>query len=368
MLFLGLAAPVARAQEVQGWRLHQTPHFLLYTVDGSPGARDLPRVAEQLERLHTQVLNPLRLPPAQIIYPLYPSVDRFRADWWLFATLGHGDLVHGWGAVYDGDLDTLTPYGVTRAAVTHAFPRAIPFLRWGLGDALADRAAGADPHQHLRALAAAGQPLPDLPALLAPSDFGRALPVSYPVAVSFAAFLLETYGPARVADFVERVAYRYFDFGESFPAEFGTSLAAAEREWRRHVASDARSDRLDLPAYFAVTRFIYRTSLAGSPARLMLEPQGAVVVTEAFRAALPLRRLDVRTAQAHLETAERADEQAERRQRLTTGTVRALIGALVVSPILLAVGWLLWPTVRAHVADSRRRKAVARRKPATGAQ
>lgn len=360
---LDVAALSLHAQPVQGWRLHSTPHFLLYTVQGTPGARDVGRIAEQLEHLHAQVLAPLRLPPTQIIYPLYPSVEQFRTDWWQFATLGYGDLVHAWGTVYEGDPEALTPYGVTRAAASHAFPRAIPFLRWGLGDALGDRAAGVNPHRHLRALVTAGGGLPEITSIVAPADFGQALPASYPVAVSFMAFLIESYGPERTASFVDRVAYRYYDVEELFGLHFGAPLAAAEQTWRERIAAAGRVDALDLPAYFAATRFVYRTSLAGNPGRLLLEPQGAVVVTEAFRAALPLRRLQLRTALKHVETGRRADERAEHRQRRTTSTVRGILGALVVAPIVLAVGWLIWPGVRARLAGKTtgRRRAVGSR-------
>lgn len=357
LLCLGIAGAAA-AQPVEGWRLHATSHFALYVVEGTAGARDAAQVGAQLEHLYAQVLAPLRMPPATIIVPLYPSARRFHADWWQFATLGHGDLVHAWGDVYEGG-GSIPPYMVTRAAVADAYPRAIPLLRWGFGDALGDRAAGVDSHRHVRALLASGRAVPEILSIVAPSDFGDALPVSYPVAVSFMAFLLDTYGPARTAAFVNRVEFRYYEFSELFEAAFGAPLSAAEAAWRRQVNA-AGAPPLDLSTYLAVTRFVYRTTLAGSPSRLMLEPQGAVVVTEAMAAVLPLRRLDLETAAARMAAAERADEEAERRQRLTTGTARGAIAALVVAPILFAVGWLIWPAVRARLADAKRRKPVAR--------
>lgn len=346
---LSLTTQVA-AQDVAGWRLHRTSHFLLYTVDGSPGARDVDGIAARLEQIHALVLAPLGLPPVEIIYPLYPSAEQFQRDWWKFAAQGYGDLVHGWGLVYDGDPATIEPYEVTRAVVTHAFPRAIPLLRWGLADALSDRAAGVNAHRHVRALTEAGQQLPGLRAIIAPSDFGQALPESYPMAVSFVAYLLDAYGLSRTAEFVDRASYRYFDFPELFATHFGTPFTSAEAAWRQRVTTAPAPGPLDLRSYFSATRFVYRTSLAGSPARLLLGPRGAVIVTEAFRTAVPLRRLDLGKAVAHVEAAERAAAEAERKHYLTTTAVRALIGLLVVTPILLAVGWLLWPTIRAYRA------------------
>jgi hypothetical protein len=105
--------------------------------------------------------------------------------------------------------------------------------------------------------------------------------------------------------------------------------------------------------YLAVTQFVYRTTLAGSPGRELLEPEGATVVDEALRAVLPLRRIDIAQAAAHMETAFAAEERADRRQRFTTTTARGLIGLLILAPILLAVGWLAWPSVRARLAERR---------------
>lgn len=356
MIALACAAGPASAQEVKGWRLYRTEHVLVYAVDGTPGARQAAQVAEQLEQLHTEILQPLGFPPGNFIYPLYPSKERFYADWWLFATIGHGDQVYAWGTVYDGDRGLVNPYLMMRAAVAHAFPRSIPLLRWGLGDALGDRAAGVDPHRHLRALVAAGNPVPDLLSIAAPSDFGAALPASYPVAVSFMAYLLDTYGPARTAQFVERVEYRYYDFAELFRAAFGVPLRDAEAAWRRRAA-DGSAEALDRHTYLAVTRFVYRTTLAGSPARLMLEPVGATVVTEAFRSIVPLRQLNLQAASAHMATADRAEEEADRKQRLTTSTARGAIAAVIVAPILLAVGLLVWPAIRAKLADRKQRQS-----------
>jgi hypothetical protein len=358
LALLGVRPRVAIAQDVPGWRLHETPHFLIYTVDGTPGARDLEQVTADLELIHRDVLSPLRLPPAKLVYPLYPSLEQFARDWWYFATLGYGDIVHAWGTIYTGDSRDVTPYTITRSAVSDAFPRAIPLLRWGFGEALGDRAAGVDAHAPLRAIAVSAGQVPALHTILAPSDFGNALPASYPAAVSFVAFLMERYGPAETARFVERVSYQYFDFDILFVRHFAESVDTVEAAWRDRVQR-APAQVLDLPRYLAAHRFVYRVTLAGNPGRRMLLPDGPVVVAEAFRAVEQLRRLDLAGLERRMETAQQATRTAERRERRVELTLRSVLYAVVATPLLLAVGWLLWPTVRGWLAE--RRAAVGRR-------
>ncbi|HEY6101836.1 MAG TPA: hypothetical protein VI007_01280 [bacterium] len=359
VLMLTGALPVAsRAQDVPGWRLRETAHFLIYVVEGTAGARDVEQIAAALERLHQQVLTPLRLPPTKLVYPLYPSLERFTRDWWHFATLGYGDVVHAWGTIYTGDPREVTPYTVTRSAVADAFPRAIPLLRWGLGDALGDRAAGVDAHRHLKTILESGGQVPILRSILAPSDFGDALPGSYPAAVSLMALLLERHGLEQTAGFVDLVSYRYFDFDKLFMRHFGETVDAAEVAWRDRVRR-AEGSPVDLNAYYAASRFVYRVTLAGNPARRMLQPDGPVVVTEAFRAAELLRRLDLRGVSARMDAAQQATATAERGERRTDFTLRALLYVVVAAPLLLAAGWLLWPSVRGWLAG--RRAAVGRR-------
>ncbi len=178
--------------------------------------------------------------------------------------------------------------------------------------------------------------------------------MSYPVAVSFMAHLLQTYGIAQTAAFVAEVEFRYYDVEPLFEARFGTSFDAAERQWRA-AAGRGPVAALDVPTYLAVTQFVYRTTLAGSPSRVLLEPEGATVVDEAFRAILPLRRLAVAQAASHMEVAFAAVELADRRSRLQTTTARGVIGLLVIAPILAAIGLLIWPWLRARRAERRRR-------------
>ena len=339
-----LSSP-ANAQDVPGWGRHETPHFLIYTLEGTPGARHVEQIAADLELLHREVLTPLHLPPAKLVYPLYPSLDRFASDWWHFATLGYGDVVHAWGTIYTGDTRELTPYTVTRSVVADAFPRAIPLLRWGLGEALGDRFAGVDPHAHLAMITASGGEVPALHAMLAPSDFGDALPASFPAAVSFMAFLMERYGLAHTARFVDVVSFQYFDFDTLFVRHFAESVETVEAAWRARAAR-AGGRRMDLNAYFSGSRFIYRVTLAGNPGRRMLLPDGPVVVSEAFRAVEQLRRLDLAGVEARIEAAQRATASAERGERRTELALRSIIYAVVATPLLLAVGWLLWPSVR----------------------
>lgn len=357
LVLAGLRAAAATAQEITGWRLRETPHFLIYTVDGTPGGRDVEQLAADLELLHREVLTPLRLPPARLVYPLYPSLERFARDWWHFATLGYGDIVHAWGTVYTGDSREVTPYTVTRAAVADAFPRAIPLLRWGVGEALGDRAAGVDAHAHLQAILRAGGAVPALHSILAPSDFGAALPASYPAAVSFMTFLMERYGPAQTSGFVDLVSYRYFDFDTLFVRHFGESADTAEAAWRDRLAR-APAPALDLGAYFAASRFVYRITLAGNPGRRMLLPDGPVVVAEAFLAVDQLRRLDLAGVGRRMEAAQRATAAAERGERRVVLTLRSIIYVAVATPLVLAAGWLLWPSLRGWLWS--RREAAGR--------
>jgi hypothetical protein len=329
---------------LEAWRLHPTPHFLVYALPGTPGARDIAQIAADLELIYGAVIAPLGLAPVRLVYPLYPGLERFGADWWYFATMGYGDVVHAWGTVYTGDSRALTPYTVTRAVVADAFPRAIPLLRWGVGDALGDRAAGVDPHAHLKAVA--GDAVPPIAQILAPSDFGDRLPLSYPAAVSFLAFLLDRYGLARTAAFADRVSFRYFDFADLFAAHFGEPLPAVERAWRRRVAAAPAAPRVDSEAYAEAARFVYRVTLAGNPGRRMLLPDGPVVVSEALAAVDPLRRLDLAAVEAHLARARQATARAERSERRTAWWLRGLVGGVVLTPVLLALTWLLWPAIR----------------------
>lgn len=358
LLLVGGRPAAITAQDVPGWRLHETAHYLIYTVDGTPGARDVEQVAAGLERIHRDVLTPLRLPPTKLVYPLYPSLESFARDWWHFATLGYGDIVHAWGTIYTGDSREVPPYTVTRSAVSDAFPRAIPLLRWGFGEALGDRAAGVDAHAPLKAILVSGGHPPVLRSILAPSDFGTALPASYPAAVSFMAFLMERYGLAETARFAELVSYQYFDFDMLFVRHFAESVDAVEAAWGDRVQR-APPQTVDLNAYFAANRFIYRITLAGNPGRRMLLPDGPVVVAEAFRAVEQLRRLDLAGVERRMDTAQRATAAAERGEQRTELTLRGVIYAVVAAPLLLAIGWLLWPSLRGWLAG--RRAAVGGR-------
>ncbi len=103
----------------------------------------------------------------------------------------------------------------------------------------------------------------------------------------------------------------------------------------------------------------YRVTLAGNPGRRMLLPDGPVVVSEAFRAVEDLRRLDMAALARRLEAAQRATARAERGEQRTELTLRSIIYAVVATPLLLAIGWLLWPVVRGWLSG--RRAAVSRR-------
>jgi len=350
----GLFARPVGGQEVPGWRVHPQGSFLIYTVDGTPGARDVVDIAAQLSDLHARSLAPLHLPPTTIQYPLYPSVERFQTDWWQFAVLASGDVIYGWGTVYDGRSGRVSPYVVTRAMVAHAFPRAIPLLKWGLGDALGDRVIGIDSHRGVRVLLEGGVPIPMIEAIVAPFGFGEALPASYPVAVSFVAFLLDDYGLARTAAFVDTVAARYYDFAPIFEAHFGSPLAAAEQRWRQRL-NHGDAVGVDPQTYLRDLQIVTRTTLAANPSRTMLRPGGAVIVWEAFQAIMPLRAMDLRAAETHLEAIRVAETRATEDTRRTALAVRGGFWVVVLAPIALAIGWLMWPSVRARLAERSRR-------------
>lgn len=350
LLALGPAFPPgagAQAPAFEAWRLHETPHFMIYTLPGTPGVRDLAQISADLELIYTEVIGPLGLPLSHLVYPLYPSLERFAQDWWHFATMGYGDVVHAWGTIYTGDNRALIPYTVTRAVISDAFPRAIPLLRWGLGEALGDRAAGVDPHAHLKAVAPRSRL--GVSAILAPTDFGDRLPMSYPTAVSFMAFLLERYGLPETAAFAELVSFRYFDFADLFASHFDEPLAVVEQAWEARVSSADRRPPVDAEGYLEGTRFVYRVTLAGNPGRRMLLPDGPVVVSEAIAAIDPLRRLNLRAVRGHMERARAATARAERSERWTERGLRAVVYVLALAPVLFAVGWLLWPALRSRL-------------------
>src|SRR3990172_703016 len=130
-----------------------------------------------------------------------------------------------------------------------------------------------------------------------------------------------------------------------FVRHFAESVDTDEAAWRDRVQR-TRPQTLDLNMYFAASRFIYRITLAGNPGRRMLLPDGPVVVSEAFRAVGQLRRLDLAGVERRMDTAQRATAAAERGEQRTELALRSVIYAVVAAPLLLAIGWLLWPSVR----------------------
>ncbi len=361
IVVLGVIATPTGAQEVAAWQVHPQGNFLIYVVPGTPGARDASQIGAQLGRLYTQVLAPLQLPPATLLYPLYPTRDRFQQDWWQFALgaygeivqgdLIQGDVVYAWGTVYDGRPGQVSPYVVTRATVAHAFPRTIPLLKWGLADALGDRVVGIDSHRGVRALLSAGVPLPALRAIVSPFAFGQALPASYPVAVSFVAFLLDRYGLARTAALVNAVEYRYYEFPALLEKHFATSLEAEERTWRQRL-TEGEDPRVDAQRYLRSLEFVYRTTLAADPRRTMLRPEGAAVLSEGFEAIAPLRALELPAVEAHERAVRAAEAAAQRERQLVAFATRGAFWLLILAPIAVAVGWLVWPSIRARLTGS----------------
>lgn len=325
-----------------------TPHLWLYVVPGTPGARDAAMVAQALEPMVARLSGALG-GPGRVVYPLYPSVEVFAREWWRFAAPQPADAVHGWGAVYTGDPGVLSPYPVARALAAAALAQAVPLLRWGWADAMADRELGVDPHRHVAALRATGRALPAVERILPPADFGQALPWSYPVAVSFVADLVDRFGPRATAQFARAVGYRYFDLPDLFRQTFGISVGEAAASWHERVLR-VPAQPVDAHAYAAASRLAYRVGLARSPAAVMLEPAGAEVVVLAAAATVALRRLDLEQAAELAERARRAQEREVARQARRTLAARGLLVVLATTPVVLAALWLLWPAVRGRLA------------------
>lgn len=347
---------MAQDGDIAGWRPHPYGHFILYVAEGTPGARDAVQVATELERIYTRGLAPLSLPPVTVLYPLYPSMAKFQSDWWQFAIRASGETVFGWGTIYDGQPGRISPYVVTRTVIAHTFPRAIPLLKWGLGDALADRLQGIDSHRGLRVLLHGGRTVPSVEAIVSPYEFGTALPLSYPAAVSFVAFLLDEYGPGNTAEFINAVGYRYYDFGRLFEEHFGRPLGEVELAWNQRVARQSEASALNVTTYVRGIDFMVSTTLAAAPSRSMLRPEGAVIVNEAFAAIVPLRSVNLTSIETHLAVVRMVEARQKSRARWTALAVRGGFWVFALAPIVLALVWLAWPKIRAHLNRQRQRR------------
>ncbi|MBI3997400.1 MAG: hypothetical protein HY355_00095 [Armatimonadetes bacterium] len=349
--------------EVPGWEATPSSLAVVYALAGSPGARDARVVAERLDALLAAIARDGDFVlPGRLVYPLYPSAERFRRDWWLFAELRDG-LVHGWGTVYGGDPGAISPYQVARVVVLQAMARALPLFTWGLGDAIADRLAGVDSHAHARIYLDHGG-LPPVIEIVHQLDFSRALPGAHAQSVSFLAFLAEEHGLPAVAAFAREVGPRWYDFSQIFQRRFGITMDDADRRWRARVARAAAPplSEAEFARYRRAAEFGYRHTLTRSPGGLLLQPGGAEAYVEALRATDALRRFEIDTALRAAEAGQRAAETVQRRAARTRLALRVALWALGIGPIILAVLLLAVPGLRSawrnRLTRIRRRSAA----------
>ena len=102
----------------------------VYVLPDSPGPATASSAAARLDEYLARIARDSGLDlPGLFVYPLYPSTAQFQEDWWRFATLRDG-VLHGWGTVYAGDLDTISPYQVARRTTRTRL--GIQTALWGL--------------------------------------------------------------------------------------------------------------------------------------------------------------------------------------------------------------------------------------------
>ncbi len=266
-------------------------------------------------------------------------------------------MLHGWGTVYTGDLDAISPYQVARAVAQQRLTQGIPMLTWGVGDLIADRVLGVDSHAHARLFVdRAG--LPPIESIVHQLDCSRALPGSYVQSVSFLAFLAEERGVPAVIAFAQDVGRRWYDFGLIFERHFGMRLPESEKQWRVRLERARAPDLTDgeFAEYRRVAEFVYRTTLARTPGGLVSRPGGAEAYVEGLRATGALRRFDLVNAVSAEQTARRAAETVERRTTRTRLGIQTALWGLALVPILLAVLLLAGPALRSALYDRRERR------------
>lgn len=329
----------------------------VYILRDSPGAAGATRAVARLDEFLALITRDSGLDvPGVLIYPLYPSAAQFREDWWRFATLRDG-VLHGWGTIYTGDLDAISPYQVARAVALQRLTQGIPMLTWGVGDLIADRLLRVDSHAHARLFVDRGG-LPPIESIVHQLDFSRALPASYVQSVSFLAFLADERGVPAVIAFAEAVGRRWYDFGPIFERHFGMTLPEAEKRWRVRLERARAPDLTDreFAEYRRAAEFVYRTTLARTPGGLVSRPGGAEAYTEGLRATDALRRFDLASAVRAERTARRAAESVERGTARTRLGIQTALWGLALVPILLAVLLLAGPALRSALYDRRERR------------
>lgn len=319
-------------------------------------------VASLLDNLLEQIERDSGLALAgPLTYPLYPSPERFRKDWWQFAILREG-MIHGWGTLAEGAIVDVSPYQIARIVARQEVGRAVPLLSWGLGDLIADRLTGVASHTHAR-LFLEREGLPPVAEIVHQLDFSRALPGSYVQSVSFLAYLAEEQGLRKVVAFARAAGVRWYDFPEVFQLQFGVPLGEAEDRWRARLAQTA-SPRLSDTEFLAYRRgmeYACTYTLAQSPGRLVSRPGGATAYVEALRATGALRRFDVADASRAVEEGRKAGEQVQRRISRTRSAVTVALWALGLGPVVLTVLLLAAPAIRNAWRSRVGRRAQTRR-------
>jgi len=334
----------------------------VYALPGTREEAMAGSVADLLDNLLRQIERDSGLAPdGLLIYPLFPSPDRFRRDWWQFAILRDG-AVHGWGTVVEGGRAEVSPYQVARIVARRSVGRAVPLLSWGLGDLIADRLIGADSHAHAKLFLERGG-LPPVAEIVHQLDFSRALPGAYAQSVSFLAYLAEEHGLRRVVAFAQAGGVRWYDFPSLFQQHFGTTIADADSRWRAKLAQVAlpRLSEADFLTYRRGVEYACAYTLAQTPGRLVSRPGGARAYIEALRATRALRMFDIAVASRAVEAGLKAGEQVRRGASRTRLAVTAALWALGLVPIALAVILLAGPALRDAWRRRGRRRAQTRR-------
>lgn len=335
------------APPVPPWVATAGARSVVYTLPGTREEAVAGSVAALLDNLLRQIERDSGLAPDGVLtYPLFPSPDRFRRDWWQFAIL-RDSTVHGWGTVVEGGSVEVSPYQIARIVVRQAVGRSVPLLSWGLGDLIADRLVGVDSHAHARLFLERDGLLP-VAEIVHQLDFSRALPGAYAQSVSFLAYLAEEHGLRQVVAFARAGGVRWYDFPELFQRYFGISIAEADWRWRARLARAAppRLSDADFLTYRRGVEYACAYTLAQTPGRLVSRPGGATAYVEALRATGALRRFDIVGASRAVEAGRKAGEQVQRRASRTRLAVTAALWALGLGPIVLAVLLLAGPAIR----------------------
>ncbi len=357
------AAPAPTPPAVPPWETVYAPRAVVYALPGSASPGEARAAADRVSRILDLIARDAGLELAgPLAYPLYPSADRLRQEWWRFATLGGGH-VNGWGSVLEEGRARVHTYQITRAAAQTAARRPVLLLLWGLGDYLGDRVLGFDSHAHARLFLDRGG-LPATSEIVHQMEFSRALPGAYAQAVSFVAFLAERWGLPGVVELGRSVGERWYEFEGAFERIFGVTLAEADLLWRER-ASAARPPDLsaaEFGDYLRALEFSYSFSLARSPGGLVMRQGGATAYLEALRAAEALRGLDLPAARQAALTGRGAMESVRRGTVRTRRTLEVALWALGIGPIVIAVIVLAVPSIMRALTGYAGRGAMRRRR------